>query len=48
MLYNCVDGKVGAVGIIGTHPYLFTLHYYLLLAKKPAVLVKSEELRGKK
>ena len=29
------------------HTYLFTLHYYLLLAKNPAVLVKSEELRIK-
>ena len=48
MLYNCVDGTVGTDGIIGTRPYLFTLYYYLLFAKKPAVLVKSEELRVKK
>ena len=31
-----------------TRPYLFTLHYYFLLAKNPAKLVKSEELRVKK
>ena len=42
------NGTVGTVGIIGTRTHLFTLHYYLLLAKNPAVLVKSEELRVKK
>ena len=42
------NGTIGAVENIGMRPYLFTLHYYLLLVKNPAKLVKSEELRGKK
>ena len=37
LLFDAVaDGTVGTDGNIGTRPYLFTLHYYFLLAKNPA------------